>query len=161
MALNLLNLSTDRSIPTGLTVEVVSNIDTLKEWIGIGEAAYGGDSNSIDPDYIAFEANLGMEPHLPYRRYLGRLHGIPVAAASLFLGAGVAGLYSVATLPEVRGQGIGTELSLSPLLDAQAMGYNVAVLESSPLGQKIYLQLGFREYCRVRSYLWKPTEEPT
>ena len=47
--------------------------------------------NHLDP-------SLGLE--LPYRYYVAFLGGKPVAASMLFLAEGVAGIYSVATLPE-------------------------------------------------------------
>ena len=95
-------------------------------------------------------AGLGFE--LPLRSYLGVLDGKPVATSQLFLGVGVAGIYVVATLPEARRQGIGSALTLAPLLDARAMGFRIGILHASPMGLSMYRRLGFQEYCRMGHY---------
>jgi ribosomal protein S18 acetylase RimI-like enzyme len=67
----------------------------------------------------------------------------------------VAGIYSVATLPDWRGRGLGAAVSLAPLLDARREGYKVGVLQSSEMGYKVYQRLGFREVCRISHYYWQ------
>jgi ribosomal protein S18 acetylase RimI-like enzyme len=71
------------------------------------------------------------------------------------LGGGVTGIYNVATLPQARQQGIGTALTVAPLLEARAQGYRVATLQSTPIGLNLYLRLGFREYCSFNAYFWQ------
>jgi hypothetical protein len=34
-----------------------------------------------------------------------------------------------------------------------------AMLLSSDMGYNIYQKLGFKEYCKIQSYLWMPPEE--
>ena len=157
MAGDLRSLPATLPLPTGCTVEEVESQETLDEWINTSALTFAGHSHEIDPAYIAFERCLGWGSDQPYRRFLARLHGSPVATSAMFLGAGVAGLYSVGTIPSARRRGIGTAISLAPLLSARSMGYTIAVLESSPIGYNVYARLGFREFCRVRSYLWSPS----
>jgi GNAT superfamily N-acetyltransferase len=73
------------------------------------------------------------------------------------LHAGVAGIFAVATTPRARGLGIGTALTLAPLLEARRRGYRVDTLQSSPMGFPVYQRLGFREVCSpIEMYLWSP-----
>ncbi|MBA2680287.1 MAG: hypothetical protein H0U76_18055 [Ktedonobacteraceae bacterium] len=157
MAGDLALLPSTLSLPPGCTIEEVESQETLDEWIKTSALIFTGTSQQIDPDYVAFERCLGWGSDQPYRRFLARLHGEPVATSAMFLGGGAAGLYSVGTLPSARRRGIGTAVSLAPLLNARARGYTLAVLESSPIGYTMYVRLGFREFCRVRSYLWSPS----
>src|SRR5437588_294535 len=87
-----------------------------------------------------------------WRYFLGRLNGKPVATAKLFVGAGVAAVHHVVTLPEMRRRGIGTAMTLRVLHDARAMGYRVGVLTASPDGLGSYRRIGFRDYCWFRRY---------
>ena len=87
----------------------------------------------------------------PWRHYLGRLDGKAVATATVFLGAGVAGLYFVMTVPEARRRGIGAAITYGALREA---GPEYAVLGSSPAGRSVYSGLGFREYCTIELYEW-------
>lgn len=153
MAADLTALPDNAPALPGFTVERVRDVVSLMEWIRTNEAAYGAAVDRVDLTYVQLESALGFGPERPYRRYLGRLNGLPVATSALFLGAGVAGLYGVASLPHVRGRGMGSALSLAALREARAMGYRTAVLESSPLGYSVYQRLGFREICRLRSYI--------
>jgi len=88
--------------------------------------------------------------------YLARLHGEPVATAALTLAAGVAGLFAVATIEAARGRGIGTAVTMAPLLDARARGYCVGVLQASEMGYPVYARMGFTEQFRYHLYHWKP-----
>ena len=110
--LQALNESLDR--PLGLEVEMVNDAESLQKWSEVLIAA------APMPEFVArpmfdFFASLGFGKASPVRNYYGRLNGEVVATSSLFLGAGVAGIYNVATLPKVRRQGIGSAMSLEPL----------------------------------------------
>ena len=104
---------------------------------------------------------MGPESDSPLQCYVGLLSGRPVATACLVLGAGVAGLYGVGTLPDVRCRGIGTAMTLSALQRAQDMGCRLAVLRASAQGAPLYRRLGFREYCRINTYLWEANTSDT
>jgi GNAT superfamily N-acetyltransferase len=99
----------------------------------------------------------------PWRHYLGRLDGKPVATTTIYLAAGVAGVYFVMTVPEARRRGIGAAITRAALQDARDTGHTgstgvrYGVLGSSPAGRSVYAGLGFREYCTIDLYEWSPT----
>jgi predicted acetyltransferase len=79
----------------------------------------------------------------------------------VFLGAGVAGVQFVATLPEARGQGLGAAMTLAPLRAARDLGYQAGILQSSEVGYKVYLRLGFVKVCEVDNFYWPAPEAST
>ena len=83
-------------------------------------------------------ARIGVGDDVPWRHYIGLAGGDPVACASVFLAAGVAGLYFVCTVPDARRRGIGAAISREALVDTLALGFDVGVLGSSPMGQRMY-----------------------
>jgi hypothetical protein len=44
-------------------------------------------------------------------------------------------------------------MTLIPLAEARALGYRVATLHASALGERLYLRLGFREYNKLGRYV--------
>jgi ribosomal protein S18 acetylase RimI-like enzyme len=103
---------------------------------------------------------VGLGPASPFRHYLGLINGEAVATCSLFLGAGVAGIYDVGTLPERRRRGIGAALTRAALADAAAAGYRMAILHSSTLGAAMYRAIGFNDVCPIGQYVWAPKFDP-
>jgi GNAT superfamily N-acetyltransferase len=154
MAADLMTLNEGLPAPSGLMIEQVNDRETLEQWCHVVTVGFGF------PDFVApclfdWFASLGFEADLPLRNYLGRLNGEPVAASTLLVGAGVAGIYDVATIPAARRQGIGAAITLRPLCDARAMGYRVGVLDAMDMGAGLYRRLGFREYCKIGTYVWE------
>ena len=97
-------------------------------------------------------ADLGFD--LPLRSYVGCLQGRPVATAQLFLAAGVAGIYCVATAPEARRRGIATALTLAALREARDMGYCAGILQSTAMDFSVYRRLGLRHPCTSSHFYW-------
>lgn len=153
MAVDLHTLDEHLSLPSHLTIERVSDVDTLKSWLRIlfvgSELPEEGLTLLLD-----MVAQHGFNEHSLAHYYLGMLDGKPVATSMLYPDGGVAGIYNVTTLPEARRQGIGRVLTLAPLLDARTWGYRIGILQSTPMGLNIYRRLGFREYCTFYVYFW-------
>jgi hypothetical protein len=45
-------------------------------------------------------------------------------------------------------------MTLAPLADAAAAGYQVGVLGASPMGEPVYRRIGFAAYCTIGIYEW-------
>jgi len=143
------------ALPTldGFAIQPVMNQAMLADWTVIFCRGYRLPEAWAQPFYELIEP-LGME--LPLRYYLGWLDGVSVAAATLFLEAGVAGIYNVAVLEAARGRGLGAAITLVPLQDARAMGYSYAALQSSELGFHVYQRLGFQKTCDMTHFYYFP-----
>jgi GNAT superfamily N-acetyltransferase len=151
MAVDLLALNEDVTAPSGLTIEHVGDAGTLEKWVHAATMGFGLPDTS---ESACFDLFLGLGFDLPLRNYLGLLNGGPVATAQLFLAAGVAGIYWVATVSEARRRGVGAAMTLAPLCEARAMGYRIGILQASPMGLEVYRRLGFQEYCKMGHYVW-------
>jgi GNAT superfamily N-acetyltransferase len=153
MAVDLLALSEELPAPSGLTIERVGDLEALEKWVHPVAISFGH-TEAVAKTLFDVYASLGFGQHLPFRLYVGLLEGEVVAASRLFLAAGVAGIHGLATLREARRQGIGTAMTLAPLLEARSMGYRIGVLRAAPMGLGLYRRLGFEEYCRISIYTW-------
>jgi len=100
--------------------------------------------------------DLGLGAQLALQRYVAFLDGRPVDMSALFLGAGVAGVYEVATAKDARRQGSGAAATLAPLRRARELGYRIGVLQASALGTGVYARLGFQQVCSFSLYAWEP-----
>lgn len=152
MALDLAALLADPPPPPDFAIEPVADAATLAEWGHTFDVVF--DSPSwVSAAWVAATRLAGLAD-APWRCYLGRLGGEPVATALLLPGAGVAGLYMIGTIPAARRRGIGAAMTLAPLREARALGYRVGILHASPEGYALYHRLGFRQYCTMNRYLW-------
>lgn len=153
MAADLATLNESLPTPPNCRIERVADSAAFAIWCDTVVAGFGMPEFVKAPMREAF-GSLALGPREPLRHYIGWLDGKPVAASSLLLGSGVAGIYNVATLAEARRQGIGAAITLAPLREARADGYRVGILHSSPMGVGVYTRLGFREYCKIGNYIW-------
>jgi GNAT superfamily N-acetyltransferase len=155
MAADLDTLDEQQKGPPELTIVSVADESTLRDWVEVAGAGYG-EPESIRQARCDVHLDLGLGPDLALQRYVAYLDGQPVAMSALFLGAGVAGVYEVATAKDVRGRGIGAAVTLAPLYRARELGYRIGVLQASAMGVGVYARLGFRQVCSFSLYAWQP-----
>jgi GNAT superfamily N-acetyltransferase len=156
MAADLENLNDRLPSPEGLSIQPA--LDDGAWWAWSRTMAKGFEA---PPERYEFAVNTWhnliseLNPTTT-QAYTAWLDGSPVATSLLQLGGGVAGIYSVATIPEARHKGIGAQVTLYPLHQARQMGYKVGVLQASEMGLSVYKSLGFQECCWITSYVWRP-----
>jgi GNAT superfamily N-acetyltransferase len=153
MAVDLHALPKATPTPAGWTIDVVREAGSAQEWGDTFNAIYGT-PQFAGQAWVDAAARFGYDG-APFRLYLGRLDGRPVATNMLACGAGAASVLGVGTLPAARGQGIGAAITLRPYLDARDMGYHTGVLFATEQGASVYRRLGFREVGAISRYLWR------
>ncbi len=154
MAVDLHELEENPHAPSSLEIDEALDIATLEIWNRIMTAVYEFPDFARRP-WLDMHASLGLGPKRAWRNFTGSVDGEVVATASLFLGAGVAGIANVATIEEVRRRGIATALTLELARVARNMGYRIGVLFSSEMGEEMYRKLGFVEYAKGGLYIWE------
>lgn len=128
----------DRSV----TIETVT-ASTLDEWSRTDFMGFG-----FPEDFTEYARTLdrayGEPGDTRLVRFLARVDGEAAATSALLPGPTLGGIYSVATLPEHRGSGLGTAMTLTAMRAARDAGCAAAVLQASTMGQPVYERLGFR-----------------
>jgi GNAT superfamily N-acetyltransferase len=98
------------------------------------------------------EAEGFARPGARTRAWIAMRDGVVVSKAVLHVGAGVAGIYGVATRPEARGLGLARTLTLRALHAARDSGLTAAILHSTPMARSLYESIGFRVVAEFRLY---------
>lgn len=153
MALDLQVMNEAVPGPENFEIRRVRDADGLRLWCRIAVTGFEM-PEEVQGDWIKWYGNIGVGPDAPIQHYLGLIDGVPVATASLLPAGGVAGIYNVATIPAMRRQGVGFAITLQPLRDARDDGFRIAVLQATKKGHNIYRKIGFRDCCKLRSYIW-------
>ena len=95
------------------------------------------------PDYFEAMATDWLAGD-PARLYLARLgDGPPAAIGAWITGAGLPGVYVMATLPQWGRRGLGKAILARLLADAAAAGHPWIALTASRYGYPLYRQFGF------------------
>ncbi|MEV6373721.1 GNAT family N-acetyltransferase [Micromonospora musae] len=131
--------ATPAPTPTALRIAEASDVDEFVT----AYARVSGIPEAGLPTAIARERSFrgdGTVVRLAGRLDDGRIVGTAVA----WLSHGLLTLYYVGTQPEHRRQGIGTAMTRAALDLARERGIRTAALTSTPIGEPVYRNLGFR-----------------
>jgi GNAT superfamily N-acetyltransferase len=152
MAVDLSQLPADLLTRPGLRIVPVNDECALKQWIHVASMGFRIDEK-FEKVWYDFFADTVFDTR--FQTYLALLDGKPVGTSQLFLSEGVAGIYNVTCMPEARGKGIGSAITLAPLLKAREMGYRMGILQASQKGYNVYRRLGFQDYGKLSVHLWE------
>lgn len=152
MAADLDELPAACELAPGVQIHEVAASDALVPFIELVAARW-----SVPDDarprlrQIADSFRIGS-PGSPNRAWLAVRDGVPLAKVFTHDGAGVVGLYGMATDAASRGLGLGRTLCITALAAARNRGHRTAVLHSTPMAKALYRRLGFHEVAPFRLY---------
>lgn len=153
MAAELHNLVDDRPKPKDFVIKEANDEDSIRLFWDLWYTGYPMPeiSGKLFADCFV---EIGYHSDNKMKLFIGYLTGEPVATSIMILEGGVVGLNGVVVLPEARGKGIGTEMSLHPLRVARSVGYKIGVLDATQHGLGIYQRIGFHEVCSANVYTY-------
>ncbi len=132
------------AMPDGLVIELVRDVDALADFERAAALSFGSPPR---PPYIWHAPALLRDPRLQIWR--GIVGGHTVAVAMGFTDASVLGVYGVATLPDTRRRGYATAVTRWTIDAAPALP---AVLQPSPMAERLYTRLGFERFATFRTW---------
>jgi ribosomal protein S18 acetylase RimI-like enzyme len=147
------DLSTIRpnDLPSGLTIERVTTGRQLRDFADVSAANWTPPDGEVLRFYDR-TADAALSPDCPLRLYVGYLDGAPVATAECTIAETTAGLYGVATRSAYRSRGIGSAMTVWPLIEARREDATLAILQASAEGLRIYERLGFESFGHITEY---------
>jgi GNAT superfamily N-acetyltransferase len=137
--------------PGGLDYDRGGDMPTLGK---VNDAAYGFAAGE------GMAALFAQQPEdLDLRIYRARLDGETVSVLATIdhepldgAGGGDCGIYFVATHEAARGRGLATRLLTAALVEARDRGCATSSLQSSAMGEPIYVALGYQPCFRLHMY---------
>jgi ribosomal protein S18 acetylase RimI-like enzyme len=152
MAIDLDRLPKQEELP-GVRIELVEDPAGIDVYVDLLIREMKHSHPPVPPDAREMRrrhllGKLGNDPDS--KRFVAWLDGQPVATSRLSMAGGAAGLYTVLTVPQARGRGIGRQMTLRAMLAGREAGMRVGVLQATDMGQRIYDKLGFEELFRYR-----------
>jgi GNAT superfamily N-acetyltransferase len=152
MARTLAELPEAPPLPAGVEIREAIEDNDLMELYGLAAWRWGV-PEEFRPQLGKMIAKFEIGERTSKTRFwLAWKDGLPISKIGLYKGSGSAGIYGVATKPEARGLGIASLLMNVAMQAAKEMGYQLAVLDSSPLAEKLYKRLGFVTVAPLRLY---------
>lgn len=146
--------------PDGVEVRPARNEEDLVDWLDTFLRAFGKEPQGRNHPWLTPFGHLGFDPEGPCVLLVGRVGGRAVATSLAFVGGGAVGIYGVGTVPDARGRGYGSAVTLAAMDWGRENGADVAILHATELGAPVYRSLGFEALCRIGQWLAKAPELP-
>jgi ribosomal protein S18 acetylase RimI-like enzyme len=130
-----------RPTPDGVRLRRVTSAGDAADYWRVATGAYA--SIGFPPEIFAFYESLDGLTAANAAAYIADLDGRPAAIAMTIVSHGVAGIYWVGTSEAARGRGLGWTVTASAVNAGFDLGAEIASLQASPLGEPLYLRMGF------------------
>jgi GNAT superfamily N-acetyltransferase len=151
MVAPLADLPPPEAFPAGIEVERLGPAGR-DEFVELVAWRYSLPRAATTPLLSIMETRGFGRDDCPTKGWVARLDGRIVSKVIIHLGAGVAGLYGVATRAEARGLGLARNLTTLAFDEVRRLGYTTGVLHSTPMAVNLYRDLGFRHVADFRLY---------
>ncbi|HMJ73912.1 MAG TPA: GNAT family N-acetyltransferase [Solirubrobacterales bacterium] len=142
--------------PAGVQLrQVVSASDAADYW-RVATGAYA--SIGFPPEIFAFYENHDGLSADNAAAFIADLNGRPAGIAMTIVSHGVAGIYWVGTSDDARGRGLGWMVTATAVNAGFDLGAEIASLQASPMGESLYLRMGFETIFSYQLLMSTPPE---
>ncbi len=150
----LLQRAEEHPLPAGIELRRLGSAEEAEDYWRVATAAY--ESVGFPPEIFAFyESHDGLLAG-NVAAFLAYGEGEPISIAMTIVSHGVAGIYWVGSVEQARGQGLGGALTAAAVNAGFDLGAELASLQASPMGESVYLGMGFETICSYRLLMSPP-----
>ncbi|MGC8486819.1 MAG: GNAT family N-acetyltransferase [Clostridia bacterium] len=142
------------AVPRALQISPVRDAAAFSVFRNIAVATNG----ALARLRTAVYGSHGFSADAPIQHWLGWWDGRPVATATVTFFANCPTLWTLGTLAEARGRGIGRAMTLAALQAVVARGHEFMALAATPSGYPVYAHLGFEVVDAIHFFIAPPTE---
>jgi hypothetical protein len=144
----------DSPLPAGTDLRRISSKDEAEDFWQVAKAAYS--SIGFPPEVFGFYENHSGFAADNVAAFIAYMEDRPVAIAMTIVSHGVAGIYWVGSLEEVRGMGLGRALTATVTNAGFDLGAKNASLQASSMGESVYAAMGYRTIYNYRLLMASP-----
>lgn len=144
----------ERPLPNGVELRRLSEPGEAEGYWQVASAAYS--SIGFPPEVFGFYDNGEGLLADNVAAFLAYLDGVPVSIAMTIVSHGVAGIYWVGSLEQVRAEGLGWAVTAAATNAGFDLGADVASLQASPMGESVYAAMGYETVGSYRLLLAQP-----
>jgi ribosomal protein S18 acetylase RimI-like enzyme len=145
-----------RATPAGVELRRVASASEAEDYWRVATGAYA--SIGFPPEIFAFYENHDGLIAGNAAAFIADLDGRPAAIAMTIVSHGVAGIYWVGASADARGQGLGWAVTAAAVDAGFEIGAEIASLQASPMGESLYLGMGFETIFSYRLLACAPPE---
>jgi hypothetical protein len=146
----------DVSLAPGVELRIVTTEAEVVDFSAVNGEAYT--TYGMPPDQVAavFSRPTNMLACADAISVVAYRDGEAVSAAQVFLSHGIAGVYWVGTVSSARGRGLAEAVTRVVGNMAFDRGARFSTLQASPMGEPVYLRMGYVELYRYEDYVRWP-----
>lgn len=142
--------------PAGAQLRRVASASDAADYWRVATGAYA--SIGFPPEIFAFYENHDGLTADNAAAFIVDLDGRPAGIAMAIVSHGVAGIYWVGTSDDARGRGLGWTVTATAVNAGFDMGAEIASLQASPMGESLYLRMGFETIFSYQLLMSTPPE---
>ncbi len=141
-------------------IRKISNKDGIRDLVSVMKEIFPEHEHSaIEAFYHQSESILlSVDSKLTF--FVGYESAKPVSIVSVYFDIGIASIFDLIVLPEMRGRGVGKLMTLKGMQEAKAKGFDRCILTATNDAKFLYNKLGFVDVKTMKVYLEPSQKEP-
>lgn len=139
-------------IPSDFNIRQVKDSTGIQDIVSVINNILPSEEQSAIESFYEQSAPILLSKASSLTFFVGYENRKPISLSSAFYDQGIASIFDVIVLPEMRGKGLGKAMTLQAMLSAQEKGFHKCVLTATNDAKYLYKKLGFEDLKTMKVY---------